>query len=90
MATSAFAEHGNIDSGRRLAEIWCGSCHQIGPEASARPTPSLPDLAGLSTTTERSLKSFLKSSHEDMPNMMLTQTQIDDLVAYVMSFKGTK
>jgi cytochrome c len=90
VATSAFAQHSNIESGHRLAEIWCGSCHQIGPEASMRPTPSLPELARLSSTTELSLKVFLKSSHENMPNLMLTRAQIDDLVAYIMSFKETK
>ena len=90
LVTPAFSQHGNLESGRRLADIWCGSCHQVGPEASLRSTPSLPELARLSSTTELSLKVFLKSSHENMPNLMVSRAQIEGLVAYIMSFKETK
>ena len=55
-----------------------------------RPAPSFPQLARLSSTTELSLKVFLSLNHENMPNLMLTRDQMDDLAAYILSLKGTK
>jgi mono/diheme cytochrome c family protein len=90
LASSAFAQSDEVASGRRLAESWCSSCHQIGPEASTGPAPSFPQLARLPSTTELSIKVFLQSNHENMPNLMLTRAQMDDLAAYILSLKLTK
>ena len=80
------AESGDIGSGHRLAEIWCQSCHQVGPEDAPRPTPGLPQLAILWSSDL--LRKFLASGHENMPTLGLSRAQIDDIVAYVTSLRA--
>ena len=36
---------------------------------------------------DRSLRVFLKSNHENMPNYQLTPDQIDTLVEFILSLK---
>jgi cytochrome c len=81
---------GNAADGRRLAEQWCGSCHQLDP-AGVPPranAPSLPQVAQLPSTTALALRVFLRTSHSDMPNIQLTEADTDDLVAFILSLKG--
>ena len=85
-ATPAHAEGGDVASGHRLAQIWCGACHQVGAEDPAKLTPSLPELARLWSAPM--LEKYMRSSHQNMPNFMLTATQIKDISAYVSSLNG--
>jgi mono/diheme cytochrome c family protein len=90
--TEAFAqEPGDIAGGRRLAQQWCSECHQIGaargsadPEAEA---PSFGEVANDPSTTPLSLRVFFQSNHENMPNVHISQSQADDLAAYILSLK---
>ena len=83
-AVTAQAEGADVASGQRLAQIWCGSCHQIGVGDSLKPTPSLPELARLWSAE----KNYMRTSLANMPNFMLTEAQIKDISAYVSSLKG--
>jgi len=85
-AVTAQAEGADVASGQRLAQIWCGSCHQIGVGDSLKPTPSLPELARLWSAPK--LENYMRTSHANMPNFMLTEAQIKDISAYVSSLKG--
>jgi len=85
-ATPAHAEDVYVASGHRLAQIWCGACHQVGTEDPPKPTPSLPELARLWSAPM--LEKYMRSSHQNMPNFMLTATQIKDISAYLSSLKG--
>jgi cytochrome c len=78
---------GDPASGERLAERWCGSCHQLSP-ADARPrtgAPGFPQIARLPSTTALALRVFLRTSHANMPNIQLTSAQTDDLIAFILS-----
>jgi cytochrome c len=83
---TAHAEGGDVAAGHRLAQIWCGSCHQVGAEDPRKPTPSLPELARLWSAP--TLENYMRTSHANMPNFMLTPAQIKDISAYVSSLKG--
>ena len=39
------------------------------------------------STTELSLKVFLRSSHKSMPNFILQPEETDDIVAYILSLR---
>jgi cytochrome c len=90
--TVAFAqEPGDIAAGRRLAQQWCSECHQIDaargradPKAEA---PSFIEVANEPSTTPLSLRVFFQSNHENMPNLHISQSQADDLAAYILSLK---
>jgi mono/diheme cytochrome c family protein len=51
-----------------------------------KPTPSLPELARLWSVPK--LENYMRTSHANMPNFMLTAVQIKDISAYVSSLKG--
>ena len=80
---------GDPVSGRSLATTLCSSCHHILPMAvpdKADP-PSFQSIADLPSTTGISLNVFLHSNHRNMPNLILSSTQSNDLIAYILSLK---
>ena len=79
---------GDPASGRKTATALCGTCHQvIGGEGRDSPA-SFVDIANMTSTTALSLKVFLRSSHKEMPNLIIDSSDTDDLIAYILSFKG--
>ena len=90
-AASAYAQQltGDIAAGRRLAETVCGACHSIDNRAGppAGPGPSFTDIARMPSTTPLAISVFLKSSHNNMPNLILTQAEIDDVRSFILSLR---
>ena len=78
---------GDPASGRKTATALCGTCHQvIGGKGRDSPA-SFVDIANMTSTTALSLKVFLRSSHKDMPNLIIDSSDTDDLIAYILSLK---
>jgi len=78
---------GDAEAGKALAAQWCQSCHVIapgGPKASDS-APSFQQVAQDPATTEGGLRAWLFDPHPPMPNLNLSQPQIDDLTAYILS-----
>jgi mono/diheme cytochrome c family protein len=74
---------GDPVSGRRLAEATCFHCHGV----ANNPAPAFSAIAAMPSTTARSLSVFLRSSHPTMPNLMLSDAERDDLIAYILSLR---
>ena len=71
---------GDPASGRKTATALCGTCHQvIGGEGRDSPA-SFVDIANMTSTTALSLKVFLRSSHKEMPNLIIDSSDTDDLI----------
>jgi len=79
----------DVSAGRRVAETICGNCHEIDPMLSQRAKigPRFEDIANLPSTTAISLKAFLRSNHNRMPNFILPSADTDDVIAYILSLK---
>jgi mono/diheme cytochrome c family protein len=87
----------NAASGRQIVATQCSSCHRVVPmlftdrgtvpEADKDGPPSFQSIADLPSTTELSLNVFLHSSHRNMPNLILSQADSDDVIAYILSLK---
>ena len=76
--------------GLKFARDNCAECHHVGPKEPLvvfSPASPFSKIAADPKTTELSLRFFLRSSHIDMPNFILTEEQTDDLVAYILSLK---
>jgi mono/diheme cytochrome c family protein len=80
---------GDPAAGRALTAHWCSDCHNV------KSTPDDPGLAADFTsiaskpsTTALSLRVFLQSNHDRMPDFMLKTTEADDIIAYLLSLKG--
>ena len=91
VASMAFqARAQDAAAGRKLAQDVCAECHVVdGP--GVIPTskgPGFVDIARIPSTTELSLKVFLQSHHNDMPAINLTQRELDDVTAYILSLNN--
>lgn len=88
---------GDPKSGRQIATVQCSSCHQVLPRlfperndppgADTDGPPSFQSIADLPSTTGLSLNVFLHSNHRNMPNLILSPADSDDLIAYILSLK---
>jgi mono/diheme cytochrome c family protein len=89
LSLAAPAQPGERAAGRRLATELCGECHQARPPFPSlhRYPPSFEDIAKLPSTTRLSLKVFLRSSHRQMPNFIISNSDTDDIVDYILSLK---
>lgn len=89
----AIAQQGRGDPARGglLAQTWCSSCHQVeaGTASSAnKAAPSFSSIAHMPSTTMLSITAFLRTSHPPMPDLRLTEPQIADVSAYILSLRG--
>ena len=82
---------GDATAGQLLAERWCSSCHVLGPAPSSGTSNGAPTSAGIArmgSTTPLSLRAFFQTSHARMPDLHLSQDEIDDVAAYILSLRG--
>jgi mono/diheme cytochrome c family protein len=92
---SAFAANdsvGNPGFGKGLANQLCGDCHIVSPDqqfSGGRLGPNLVERARDPGITELALRSYMQTTHPVMPNIMLSQQQTDDIIAYLLTFKGS-
>jgi mono/diheme cytochrome c family protein len=79
----------NASQGHRLAEAWCAPCHAIEPQMAGMfdPAPSFEAIANRHGTTALSLKVFLKTNHQNMPNLVIAPDQADALANYILSLR---
>lgn len=89
LAVAAPASAADLVRGGQLARQWCANCHVIAPAGSnttQQGPPSLPAVAASGMTVDQ-LRGFLTHPHGEMPDLSLTRTEIDDLIAYIQSLR---
>jgi mono/diheme cytochrome c family protein len=81
--------NGSPSPGRQIATTICGNCHKVTPTMppSTVASPTFEDIANLPSTTALSLKVFLRSNHNKMPNFIISRADTDDVIAYILSLK---
>ncbi len=89
--------NGDPASGRQIAATQCSSCHRVlpmvlpdrgdSPAADKDGPPSFQSIADLPSTTGLSLNVFLHSNHRNMPNLVLSHADSDDVIAFILSLK---
>jgi cytochrome c len=88
-ANGASPPSDSASAGRRLALAWCKDCHAIDA-ATAGVAGHPPDFAAIAnrpSTTALSLKVFFRTSHRNMPNLIIAPDQAEDLANYILSLK---
>jgi len=75
--------------GHALAEAWCSSCHAVDRFAIPieHRAPAFVAVAAQPSTTALSIRVFLQTSHEPMPNFIMKKRDIDDIAAYILSLR---
>jgi cytochrome c len=76
-------------AGKYLAQKWCAECHSTGGDrlSSNLAAPTFAELAAEPSITGYTLRAFLRTPHETMPNIRFTPDQLDDIVDYIISLK---
>ena len=79
--------------GHALALKACVECHEV--EAGQRDArlpdpPSFQNLAEEPAMTPLALRVFLTTPHTNMPGLILTDAEIDDVIAWIHSLKGAQ
>ncbi len=89
--SAAGQDIGDPVAGRGLAEKWCNSCHVVDPKARdavSTGAPAFTAVARMSSATPLSLRVFLQTPHERMPDLHLTGDEIDNMIAYILSLRS--
>jgi len=82
---------GSVSAGRELAITACSECHvvvprRVTPHRTAGP-PDFVDVANEPSTTGAALFVFFHSPHASMPNLILSERESNDAVAYILSLR---
>lgn len=81
---------GNVSAGRHLAETWCASCHVVTAKAdsgTSNGAPTFVSIGRMTSTTYLSMRAFLQTPHDRMPDLHLSRDEMDDLTAYLLSLR---
>ena len=79
------ARAGDPAAGQRLTERWCSSCHVVAGQGG---TDAVPPLASIARDRQRGsawVRQWLSAPHPPMPDLNLTSSEIEDIVAYLAS-----
>lgn len=93
LLANAYAQQlGNPREGRRLAHQLCVQCHGVDNKAySSNPAaPAFDEIANIPGMTGMALTSALRTSHQSMPNLIVKERDAHDIIAYILSLKGTR
>jgi mono/diheme cytochrome c family protein len=88
--SGAAAQDADIEAGGAYAEQVCSACHAVLAKETYSPLPeatSFQQVADTPGMTELALTVFLQSSHPTMPNIILEQDDMRNVVAYIRSLK---
>jgi mono/diheme cytochrome c family protein len=87
---TANAQEADVEAGAAYAEQVCAACHAVLANEKISPlleAPSFQSVADTPGMTELALSVWLQSSHPTMPNIVLKQDDLRNVVAYIRSLK---
>jgi mono/diheme cytochrome c family protein len=93
MATSSVSGQtllGDAVQGHAFARKVCAECHNVEKGEAASKLSRAPSFQAITndpSATGISLRVFLRTSHKIMPNLVLTETEADNVIAYVLSLR---
>lgn len=92
-AASGYSD-GDLAAGRMLAVRVCAECHDVqarnGAAFSPTAAPTFYLVANAKTTTAIGLSAFLQTPHANMPNLILSEDERRDVIAYILQFSEAK
>lgn len=83
---------GDVALGQDLARRVCASCHRVEKDETDEKfldVAAFQTIADSPSKTGLSLRVFLKSPHRSMPDLILSEAEIDGVIAYIQSLKTT-
>ena len=89
-ASWAQSDLGDVDRGHDLARTTCAACHRVEKGDTSEKiidVASFQTVANNRSRTRLALLVFLKSPHANMPDIVLSEKEIDSMIAYIMSLR---
>jgi mono/diheme cytochrome c family protein len=87
-------EVGNSDQGLRIARAVCAECHLVdkvpGEQSPNLIAPTFEHIANTPGMNSTALTAALRTSHESMPNIIIKGSDLDDVIAYVLSLRKNR
>ena len=77
-------------NGRRVASLMCVNCHLVAPDAQTPAVAGVPSFAAIANHTGQTpekLAGALIIPHPPMPTISLTNTEMRDIIAYILTFR---
>jgi mono/diheme cytochrome c family protein len=75
--------------GYAYARQVCATCHSVAPYDPQSPAPAAPTFADILDRMDAAdLRVWLQSSHPTMPDYIISEESIDDIIAYMMGLKA--
>lgn len=94
LAISAVGTHAQgaqaARDGKAIAEQVCSECHAVGRGRRPSPNAEAPPFAAIAETpgmTPIALTVALRTSHRNMPNIILSDDELRGVVAYILSLQ---
>lgn len=89
---------GNVRAGRALALLVCAGCHVVAPDQPFKPIykgppnpPDFKEIANQPGVTADSLRHHLETlpaiARNSMPNLLLSDDELRNVVAYIISLR---
>ncbi len=82
---------GDPAAGKKVTEFLCRNCHDVSgnerPKSPPGGAPAFFEIAQSQATTTASVRKLLRLPHGRMTNVHLTDKEIDDAAAYILSFR---
>ena len=82
---------GDAEKGKQYALEFCTGCHAVDPAQPLSPLPKAPrfeDVANTPGMTAISLTAWFQTSHPTMPNIVMTDAQMRNVIQYILSLKS--
>ena len=77
----------DVAKGAQLARQWCAHCHVVpGARSPGTVQQGPPALAAIGMTHDQ-MRAFLTRPHGAMPDLALTRSEIDDVIAYIETLR---
>ena len=89
-ASAAHAQaSGDPGAGLKLVRQWCTGCHVVEPAGRGGDSgPPFLEIANRPDRTPQTLRAWLTNPHPPMPNLGLSNTEINNIIAYLQSLQG--
>jgi len=82
---------GDTKAGFTYASQICAECHAVQKGARVSPNTKAPAFQVVANTrgmTEMALRTWFRTPHPSMPNLLIKTKDGDDVIAYILSLKG--
>jgi mono/diheme cytochrome c family protein len=82
---------GDAEKGHEFVRVACYQCHALEKGQHHSPNPKAPSFSRVAAdpkTTAMALRVWLETSHPTMPNLILSEYDKANVIAYILSLKS--